>query len=61
MKSYDGFFLMEFIIKNILPTDNVPEILLNGGKLLVHGYKNYRFDKFYTHGLIQNAKNFWTQ
>ena len=35
MKSYDGFFLMEFIIKNILPTDNVPEILLNGSKLLV--------------------------
>ena len=29
------FLLMEFIIKNILPTDNVPEILLNGSKLLV--------------------------
>jgi hypothetical protein len=35
MKSYDGSFLTELIIKNILPTDNVPEILLNGSKLLV--------------------------
>jgi hypothetical protein len=35
MKSYDGFFLKEFKIKNKLPTDNVPEILLNGSKLLV--------------------------
>jgi hypothetical protein len=35
MKSYDGFFLMDYIIKNLLPTDNPPEILLNGSKLLV--------------------------
>ena len=35
MKGYDGFFIMDFIIKNLLPTDNVPEILLNGSKLLV--------------------------
>jgi len=34
MKSHDGFFIMEYIIKNLLPTDNVPEILLNGSKLL---------------------------
>jgi hypothetical protein len=26
---------MESIIKNLLPTDNVPELLLNGSKLLV--------------------------
>jgi len=35
MKSYDGFFVMEYMIKNLLPPDNVPEILLNGSKLLV--------------------------
>ena len=35
MKSYDGFFLMSYIINNLLPTDNLPEILLNGSKLLV--------------------------
>jgi hypothetical protein len=35
MKSYDGFFIMNFIIKNLLPTDILPEILLNGSKLLV--------------------------
>ena len=35
MKSYDGFFIMRFIINNLLPTDNLPEILLNGSKLLV--------------------------
>ena len=35
MKSYDGFFLMDYIIKNLLPTDNPPEILLNGSKLLI--------------------------
>ena len=35
MKSYDGFFIMNFIIKNLLPTDILPDILLNGSKLLV--------------------------
>ena len=35
MKRYDGFFLMSYIINNLLPTDKLPEVLLNGSKLLV--------------------------
>jgi hypothetical protein len=35
MKSYNGFFIIDYIIKHLLPTDNVPGVLLNGCKLLV--------------------------
>ena len=35
MKSYDGFFLMSYIINNLIPTDKFPEVLLNGSKLLI--------------------------
>ncbi len=48
--------LMEFIIKNILQTDNVPEILLIGGKLIVIKFMGIKIiDSINFHGLIQNA------
>ncbi len=35
MKEYDGFFILYYLITNILPSEKLPEILLNGSKVLV--------------------------
>jgi hypothetical protein len=34
--SYDGFFVMQYIIRNLLPNESIKglNILVNGGKLL---------------------------
>ena len=34
MKSYDGYFILNYIVSNILPSEKLPEVLLNGGKIL---------------------------
>jgi hypothetical protein len=61
MKSYDGFFVMDYIIKNLLPTDNVPEILLNGSKLLVIKFQGIKIKdsiNFIPMALAKMAKTF---
>jgi hypothetical protein len=35
MKSYDGYFIMNYILSNIKPNERLPEIVLNGSKILV--------------------------
>jgi hypothetical protein len=35
MKAYDGYFVLQNIVKNIRPGDKPPEILLSGSKVLV--------------------------
>ena len=30
MKSYDGYFILNYIVSNFLPGDRLPEVLLNG-------------------------------
>ena len=35
MKSYDGYFIMNYIMNNITPEDKMPKCILNGSKLLV--------------------------
>ena len=42
MKSYDGYLIMNYIVNNFLPTDSIPEILMNGGKLLVIKFMNVK-------------------
>ena len=34
LKSYDGIFIMKYIINNPLPSDGLPKIILNGLKLM---------------------------
>ena len=34
MKSYDGYFILNYIVSNVKPGEKVPEVLLNGGKIL---------------------------
>jgi hypothetical protein len=34
LKTYDGIFIMKYIVDNPLPTDNLPKIVLNGLKLI---------------------------
>ena len=40
MRSYDGYFIMNYIVSNILPNEKLPEIVLNGGKILVINFAN---------------------
>ena len=35
MKSYDGYFIINYIVGNYLPGEKLPEILLNGSKILL--------------------------
>jgi hypothetical protein len=35
MKSYDGFFILNYLVSNILPSEKMPEILVTGSKVLV--------------------------
>jgi hypothetical protein len=42
MKSYDGYFLLQYIVKNVLPKEKLPEILLNGSKILVLKFSNVK-------------------
>ena len=35
MKSYDGYFIINYIVSNILPNERLPEILLTGSKILL--------------------------
>ena len=35
MKSYDGYFILNYIVQNILPGEKLPEVLLTGSKILV--------------------------
>ena len=35
MKSYDGYFILNYIVSNLLPNERLPEVLLTGGKILV--------------------------
>ena len=35
MKSYDGYFILNYIISNILPNEKLPEVLLSGSKILL--------------------------
>lgn len=35
MRSYDGYFIMNYIVSNVLPNEKLPEFVLNGSKILV--------------------------
>ena len=35
MKGYDGIFILQYILKNLLPTDKPPELIANGTKLIM--------------------------
>ena len=35
MKGYDGYFIMKYIVNNLKPTEQPPECVLSGSKLLV--------------------------
>ena len=40
--SYDGFFIMSYIIQNILPNEKTIRCLINGGKLLCIYHRNVK-------------------
>jgi hypothetical protein len=40
MRSYDGYFIMNYIVSNVLPGEKLPEIVLNGRKILVIHFAN---------------------
>ena len=40
MKAYDGYFIMNYIVNNIKPNERLPEIVLNGSKILVINFAN---------------------
>jgi hypothetical protein len=40
MRSYDGYFIMNFIVSNVLPGEKLPEIVLHGSKILVIYFAN---------------------
>ena len=40
MRSYDGYFIMNYIVSNVLPNEKLPEIVLNGSKILVIRFAN---------------------
>lgn len=35
MKSYDGYFIINYIVSNLIPSEKLPEVLLSGSKILV--------------------------
>ena len=49
MKSYDGYFILNYIVQNILPGEKLPEVLLTGSKIL-----EIRFSKV----IIKDSINF---
>ena len=42
MKAYDGYFLMQYIVENMAPNDKLPEIVLQGSKLLVIQFRQVK-------------------
>lgn len=42
MKNYDGFFIMNYLVQNLLPTEKPPQCVLSGCKLLVITHANVR-------------------
>jgi hypothetical protein len=42
MKSYDGYFIMQYIVKHILPGETLPECLMTGNKLLVIKFRDLK-------------------
>ena len=40
MKSYDGYFILNYIVSNIIPSEKLPEVLLNGSKILLIKFGN---------------------
>ena len=40
MKSYDGFFILNYIVSNVKPGEKLPEVLINGGKFLLIKFNN---------------------
>jgi hypothetical protein len=34
MKAYDGYFLLQYLVENILPHQQLPQIVMNGAKIL---------------------------
>ena len=40
MKSYDGYFILNYIVSNFLPAHRLPEVLLNGSKVLLIKFSN---------------------
>ena len=42
MRSYDGYFIMNYIVNNLTPVDKKPECILSGSKLLVIKYSGVK-------------------
>ena len=40
MKSYDGYFILNYFVSNFLPGDRLPEVLLNGSKIVLIKFSN---------------------
>ncbi len=37
---YDGYFILNYIVSNVLPSEKLPQIVLNGSKILVIHFAN---------------------
>jgi hypothetical protein len=43
LKGFDGCFVLDWILKNILPIDSQPQVIVNGTKLLSIKFKSLKF------------------
>lgn len=70
-QGFDGIFIMKYIKENMIPSDRMPNAIVNGTKILTLSYKKIRFidsfsfipmslEKFpKTFGLQELKKGFW--
>ena len=61
LKGYDGIFIFNYIINNLLPSDTPPTVIINGTKVIQMRFRNIkilRFALFYSYGFIRICNEF---
>ena len=43
LKGYDGIFIFNYIMKNLLPSDTPPSVIMNGTKIIQMKFRNIKF------------------
>ena len=43
LKAYDGHFILQFLLHSMLPTDQKPNVILNGSKLLSISFRDIKY------------------